>query len=172
MSMPPPLRKLVLTVHVVCSVGWLGAVVVFLALAGIALTSQDVQVVRGVYLVMEPAAWLALVPFACASLLSGVIQSLGTAWGLFCHYWVLFKLLMTAFSTAILLLYMTTFRLMASVVRSSDELGVLRNPSPVLHAGAALLILIVATALSVYKPRGLTRYGWRKQHEQRQTARS
>jgi hypothetical protein len=25
--------------------------------------------------------------------------------------------------------------------------------------------------LSVYKPRGLTRYGWRKQHQQRSTQR-
>jgi len=32
-------------------------------------------------------------------------------------------------------------------------------------AGAALLVLFVATAVSVYKPRGMTRYGWRKQQE-------
>ena len=37
----------------------------------------------------------------------------------------------------------------------------LRNPSPVAHAAAALLLLLVATALSVYKPRGMTRYGHR-----------
>jgi hypothetical protein len=34
-------------------------------------------------------------------------------------------------------------------------------------AGAALLVLLVATALSIYKPRGLTKYGWRKQRDQR-----
>jgi hypothetical protein len=34
-------------------------------------------------------------------------------------------------------------------------------------AAAALLVLLVATVLAVYKPRGLTRYGWRKQHEAR-----
>jgi hypothetical protein len=27
--------------------------------------------------------------------------------------------------------------------------------------------LIVATVLSVFKPRGMTRYGWRKQREER-----
>ena len=32
-------------------------------------------------------------------------------------------------------------------------------------AGGALLVLLVATAVSVYKPRGLTRYGWRKQQQ-------
>ncbi|HTE67943.1 MAG TPA: hypothetical protein VK942_04165, partial [Actinomycetes bacterium] len=47
------------------------------------------------------------------------------------------------------------------------DLGVVRTASPVLHAAAALLLLLVATGLAVYKPRGMTRYGQRKQHEQR-----
>jgi len=42
-----------------------------------------------------------------------------------------------------------------------------RTSSPVLHAAAALLLLLVATVLAVYKPRGMTRYGQRKQHEHR-----
>jgi hypothetical protein len=50
---------------------------------------------------------------------------------------------------------------------TSAGVQLLRDPSPVLHAGAALVLLLVATTLSVYKPRGLTRYGWRKQREQR-----
>ncbi len=78
-------RKLVLTTHITSSVGWLGAVVCFLALGVVGLTSEDAQTVRGVYLVMEPAAWWVLVPLAVMSLL---IQSLAGAWGLFKHYWV------------------------------------------------------------------------------------
>lgn len=31
--------------------------------------------------------------------------------------------------------------------------------SPVLHAGAALLVLALALGLSIYKPRGLTGFG-------------
>jgi hypothetical protein len=81
--MPTRLRKFALTAHVASSVGWLGAVVVFLALGVLALTSQDAQTVRGVYLVMEPAAWAVLVPLGFASLLTGIVQSLGTTWGLF-----------------------------------------------------------------------------------------
>ncbi|MDP9202749.1 MAG: hypothetical protein M3P26_12560, partial [Gemmatimonadota bacterium] len=50
---------------------------------------------------------------------------------------------------------------------SSDDLGVLRTPSVVLHSVLALLVLLVATTLAVYKPRGMTPYGRRKQHEQR-----
>ncbi len=54
MIMAPRLRTFALTAHVTSSVGWLGAVVVFLALASVGLTSQDAQTVRGAYLVMEP----------------------------------------------------------------------------------------------------------------------
>ena len=106
MTMTPGLRKFALTAHVTCSVGWIGAVVVFLALAVVGLASQDAQTVRGAYLVMEPAARFVLVPLAFASLLTGIVQSLGTTWGLFRHYWVLFKLLITVLVTIVLLSYM------------------------------------------------------------------
>ena len=168
MTMSPRFRKLTLTAHVTTTVGWLGAVVVFLALSIVGLTSQDAQTVRGAYLVMEPAAWFVLVPFAFASLLTGMVQALGTTWGLFRHYWVLFKFLMTVFVTIVLLIYMETFSFMAGVAANlSADLGVVRNASPMLHAALALLVLLVAVVLAVYKPRGVTRYGWRKQHEQR-----
>ena len=166
--MTPRLRKFALTAHVTSSVGWLGAVVVFLALAVVGLASQDAQTVRGAYLVMEPAAWLVLVPLAFASLFTGLVQSLGTTWGLFRHYWVVFKLLIVVFVTIVLLIYMETFGFMAGVAADpSADLGVVRNASPMIHAVLALLVLLVATVLAVYKPRGMTWYGWRKQHEQR-----
>ncbi len=173
MIMAPRLRKFALTAHVTSSVGWLGAVVVFLALAVVGLTSQDAQTVRGAYLVMEPAAWFVLVPLAFASLLTGIVQSLGTTWGLFRHYWVLFKFLITVFTTIVLLVYMETFSFMAGVAADpSADLGVVRNASPVLHAALGLLVLLVATVLAVYKPRGMTRYGRRKQQEERRNKES
>ena len=161
-------RKLALTAHVIASLGWLGAIVVFLALGVVGLTSQDPQTVRGVYIVMEPAAWSVLVPFAFSSLLTGVVSSVGTQWGLFRHYWIVVKLVITAFATIVLLVYMPTFRVMAE--RAADltvDLSVVRNVSPVLHATLALLTLLMPTLLSVYKPRGMTRYGWRQQGKQR-----
>lgn len=168
MVMSPRVRRFALTTHVTSSVGWLGAVGVFLALAIIGLTSEDAQTARGVHLVMEPAAWSVLLPLAFASLVTGIVQGLGTTWGLFQHYWVLFKLVITVFATLILLAYMETFRVMANVAGDPHtELDVVRNPSPVLHSVLALLVLLVATVLAIYKPRGLTPYGWRKQRAQR-----
>ena len=169
--MTPRLRKFALTAHVISSVGWLGAVAGFLALAVAGLTSQDAQMVRAAYLTMELTGWFVLLPLALASLLTGLVQSLGTKWGLLRHYWVLAKLFINVLATIVLLLYTQTLGYLAGVAAettlSGDDLGVLRSPSPVLHAGAALLLLLVATTLAVYKPRGMTGYGRRKQHEQR-----
>jgi hypothetical protein len=172
--MTPRIRKFALTAHVASSVGWLGAVAGFLALAVAGVTSQEAQTVRAAYLTMELIGWFVLVPFALASLLSGLVQSLGTTWGLVRHYWVLAKLLINIFATSVLLLYMQTLGSLqdaaAETTLPGGDLDTLRSPSAVLHAGAALVLLIVATTLAVYKPRGLTPYGQRKQYELRTTS--
>jgi hypothetical protein len=164
MRMTPGVRNFALTAHVVSSVGWLGAIVAFLALAVAGITSDDGQLVRAVYLASEPLTWFVIVPLAFASLLTGLVQALGTKWGLFRHYWVLFKLFINVFATVVLLMYTRTVGSLADVAAdSSTDLGELRGPTFVLHSGAALLFLLTATVLAVYKPRGMTRYGRRKQ---------
>jgi len=168
MATRPRLRKLVLTAHIVSSVGWLGAVAVTLALSVVGLTSQDGQVVRGVYLTLEQTGWTVLIPLALASLLTGLIQSLGTKWGLFRHYWIIVKLSINIFALIILLLYTQTLSALADVAAhpTTSDFSALRSPSPALHGGLGMLLLLVAAGLSVYKPRGMTAYGWRKQHQQ------
>lgn len=164
--MNPRLRKLTLTAHVTSSVGWLGAVAVFLVLAIVGLAGDDAQTVRGAYLAMEPIGWFVLVPLSFASLLTGLFQSLGTTWGLFRHYWVLFKLLINVVATVLLLVHMQVVGHVADAAAeaslSSDELFGMRVQL-LADAGAALVVLVAAVVLSVYKPRGLTRYGWRRQ---------
>jgi hypothetical protein len=171
MALTTRLRKLALTAHVVSSVGWLGAVTAFLALSIAGLTSQDPQTVQGAYLVMELTGRVVIVPLSLASLATGLVCSLGSAWGLFRHYRVLFKLAINLVATIVLLLYMQTLEhlgdVAAAMTLSGTGLRGLRDPSPVLHAAAALLLLLVATTLAIYKPRGMTRYGQRNQHRQR-----
>ena len=93
--MTPSLRKFALTTHLTSSVGWLGAVGGFLALAVAGLFSRDEQLVRAAYVSMELITWFVIVPLAFVSLLTGLIESLGTPWGLFRHYWILAKLVIT-----------------------------------------------------------------------------
>jgi hypothetical protein len=171
--MTPAVRRFTFTTHVTSSVGWLGAAVVFLALAVIGVTSDDERIVRGAYLVMAPAAWCVLVPLAHASLFSGIALSLGTTWGLFRHYWIVFKLAITAFATVILMVYMGTFRRMAGVAADPVvDLAAVQNVSPVVHAILALVLLLAATVLGVYKPFGMTAHGRRHHDEQRQAVSS
>ncbi len=164
--MRPRLRKLVLTAHIVSSVGWIGAVIAYLSLVFAALTSKDAQTVRAAILAME-LTYFVLVPLAFASLLTGVIQSLGTAWGLFRHYWIIFKLLLTVVATIVLLLNMQTVTSLADVAAATDGADVPGAGGQLLHAGIGLVVLLLATILAVYKPRGMTRHGQRKQHELR-----
>lgn len=170
MIMTPRLRKFALTVHVTSSVSTLGAVAGFLALAIAGLTSQDAQMVRAAYLAMELTAWFVILPLIFAALLSGLVQSLGTTWGLFRHYWVLVKFLLTVFVIVVLLLQMDGISYVAAVaaettLSNTDLLGLRRSIRT--HAAGGLLVLLMPVVLSLSKPRGLTRYGWRKQHEQR-----
>jgi hypothetical protein len=161
--MSPGARRVVLVAHVATSVGWLGAVLVFLGLAVIGVTSADAGTVRGVYLVMAPTGRYVLVPLAFASLLTGIVQSLGSRWGLLRHYWVLFKLLITVVATVVLLTYLATFDVLAAAAADQHtSLAAVRSASPVLHSVLALVALLAATVLAVYKPRGLTRYGQRR----------
>ena len=173
MMMPPLLRKSALIVHITCSVGWLGAVASFLALAVTGLTSQEQPVVLAAYVAMDLITTLIIVPLSLASTATGLIQSLGTPWGLFRHYWVVAKLVITIPSTLILLSHTRAIHAMGMAVAelpvASGDLRQLRVQLAV-TAGAAVLALLVTTILSVYKPRGLTPYGWRKQREQRSTA--
>lgn len=148
--------------HVTVSVGWVGAVLTFVAISVVGLTSDDATAVRGSYLVMDAAARLVLLPLALLSLVTGVVQSVGTAWGLLRHYWVVVKLLITVLATAVLLLYLRTFTAMAEAAADpAAGLDAVRDPSPLVHAVLALGLLLAATVLGVVKPRGLTRFGRR-----------
>jgi hypothetical protein len=168
--MPPGVHKLTLTAHVISSVGWFGAVAGFLALSIAGLASQNVQMVRAAYLAMELTGWYVIVPLSLVSFLTGLVLSLGTTWGLFRHYWVVAKIVMTIPAIALLLLHMQPISRMASIAADTtltgSDLGGLRIQL-VAYAGAAVVVLLVATVLSTYKPRGWTRYGWRKHQEQR-----
>lgn len=161
--MTPRLRKVVLTAHVTSSVGWLGAVLAYLALDITALTGRDVPTVRAVYVAMDLTIWYAIVPLALASVLVGLINAEGTRWGLFRHYWVLLKFLLTILATIVLLQGAQVVSDLANTAASIADPRVL--PGTLLHSVGGFLVLLVIAVLAIFKPRGMTRYGWRKQYE-------
>ncbi len=172
--MTPALNKLNFTAHVTTSVGWLGAVASFLVLSVAGLTSQDPGTVRGAYVAMNLIGEFLIVPLGLTALLTGLVQSLGTHWGLFRHYWVLVKFVLTFGATAVLLLHQFTAvaeaakRVSASAAEALPNVGQL-GVQLLADSGLAVLVLLVITTLGVYKPWGRTRYGQRKQQHERAT---
>jgi hypothetical protein len=168
MTMTTPIRRLTLTAHVIASVGWLGALAVFLAHALASVISEDEQMVRAAAIAMGLTAWFVILPLSLVSLITGVVQALGTAWGLLRHYWVVFKLLLTAVATLVLLLKLGPISYLADAATqtmfSREEFIGLRT-SLMVHAGGGLVMLLAAVVLAVYKPPGMTRYGLRGQRE-------
>ena len=170
--MTAKIRKLVLTGHIVLSVGWLGAVTGFRVLSIASLTSQKTEIVRGAYLSMNLIGWYAIVPLGFAALLTGLVQSLGTSWGLFRQYWTVIKFGLTVGAVFLLLVHQFGAIARLSQLALSLPPGVLPTFGSLetrilVKAGLAVVVLLVTTVLSVYKPWGFTRYGLRIQQQER-----
>jgi len=164
--MTPAVRKFALTTHVTASVGWAGAVAAFLGLALLGVLSVDAELVRASYIVLHPITWFVIVPFSIAASLTGIVQSLGTPWGLFRHYWLTVKVLLTGVASVVLLVHTQPIDQVAALaiqrLMTPDDLWRLRLQL-VGDASAALFVLFATTMLSVYRPWGLTPYGLRMQ---------
>jgi hypothetical protein len=167
LSMSPGVRKVALSVHIISSVGWIGAVVTYLALGISSLVSPDTQTVRAAWTAMDVTGWWAIVPLAIAALLTGLVMSLGTPWGLCRHYWTVISLILTVICTAVLLEHMPGVSSIASMAPQMDVAQLRALRGDLMHPGVGLLILLVIAVLNIYKPAGVTPYGWRKQREQR-----
>ena len=165
MMLRPPLRKLALAVHLTCSVGWIGAVVAYVALGLAATTSVDDQVIRGAWISMELVGWSVLVPLALGSLLTGLVMALGTRWGLFRYYWVLFAFALTFLANIVLLLHMPSVSAQADMAQTLTGPELQQLGGDLFHAVLALVLLLLIQVLNIYKPPGMTRYGWRRRRD-------
>ena len=172
--MTPALRRFTITANVAVSVGWLGAVAAFLVLSIAGLASRDAEVVRGAYLSMDLISRFVIIPMCLAALATGLLQALGTPWGLFRYYWIVIKFGLAIFATIALVIHQ--FAVMAVAAKRvlgaaaetlfSAEFGPLKTEL-VRAPSLSIVLLLVVTTLGVYKPWGLTRYGQRKQQERR-----
>ncbi len=155
MNLPPPWRKLLLTVHVATSVSVLGTDLALLVLGISSVRGADPQTIYpAAHLV---ATWL-LAPLAALALGTGVLLGLLTQWGLLKYWWVTIKLALTAILTGVILLVLVPrLGVAADAATALDPrpfTDAERLPLAVAPAaGVTLLILMVV--LAIYKP------GWR-----------
>jgi len=160
-------RKFALAAHLTFAVGWIGTVVAYLVLGVAAAASDDPQTIRSAWIAMELVGWYVIVPLAVTSLLTGLLMAAGTTWGLFRHYWVVCSLALTTFATAVVVLHMPTVSSTADVAREADAAHLQSLESDLAHPGIGLVVLLAILVLNVYKPKGLTPHGQRRQREQR-----
>ena len=172
--MPPALRKGMLALHLTCSLGWLGAVVAYLVLDVTVSTSDDVVAVRSAWFAMGQVTSAVIVPLAAAALVTGLVMSLGTKWGLFRHWWVLISLALTVVALLVLWSQAGLIKGVADLAADTQvaDSRLLAVPGTLPHSLGGLLVLVVIQVLNVYKPQGLTPYGWRKEQERRAGATS
>src|SRR5436190_2032990 len=162
-----PLCKLVLTAHIVVSVGWLGIVVAKLALGLAAAAAGEPGPAISLYRSMSVIDRF-FPPAAIATIATGVLLSLGTKWGLFRYYWVVVKLVLTVAvpATAIPIVDGLVQRSIAAssepLVPESAILGMAAAPAILIAlTGAHALMLGAAAVISVFKPWGKTWLGRR-----------
>ncbi|MEV8317904.1 DUF2269 domain-containing protein [Streptomyces sp. NPDC059900] len=168
MKLSRPARRATLVVHVTAAAGWLGLTLGLLALAVAAITTGSAATTEAAARSMKLFAdWLVL-PLALLTLLSGLLLSLGTPWGLARHRWVYVKFWLTLATTAA-----SAFALRPGL---NDTVAAVSAGSPVadptgLIAGpvVSLSAYLFMTVISLLKPWGLTRRG-RKQRDQKMRA--
>jgi hypothetical protein len=136
-------RNVVLTIHIVVSVGLLGDSAGFLAVAIRRALSDDPAFVDASHNLLGTFALFFGIPLSFLTLLTGIALGLGTRWGVLRYPWVIAKLV----------LIVTVIVVGATILRPvlADD----GNPSSTpLIIGAAydVAALSVATALGVFKP--------------------
>ncbi|WP_460666769.1 DUF2269 domain-containing protein [Kribbella swartbergensis] len=133
----------------------------YLAIGVSAAVTSDELTIRSAWVAMEIIGWYALVPLAVVTVVTGVMMSLITPWGLFQHYWVVVSLLFTVISTIVLILHMPDVSSATAVARAGTSADVAHLGSDLAHPSIGLAILLVVAVLNTYKPKGMTRRGQR-----------
>ncbi|WP_367137050.1 hypothetical protein [Saccharothrix sp. HUAS TT1] len=146
--MRPGARKTWLLLHVISSVGWLGVTIGMLVLALAAFDAPQL------YQAMSLLGDLVVLPLALAALVTGVVLSVGTRWGLVKHRWVLVK-----FALTVVAVVATTFSLRSGLHEAADGVVGTAGGDVLAAACVSLALYTFNTALSVFKPWGRTRWG-------------
>jgi hypothetical protein len=157
-------RKAVLYLHVVTSAGLIGAVALFLVFATAGLGAADVQEARAAYWGAGIAARLIILPLALIGVLSGIVVAVVSRWGLLRHHWVAAKLWLSLFTVAVLVLHLGPVVAMADLSWHHDLMpddAIPARRQLVIASAGGMVVLLGIAVLSVFKPKGMTRRGWR-----------
>jgi hypothetical protein len=153
-------RRALLVVHVAASAAWLGLTLGLLALALTAATTESAPMIEAACRSMKVFTDWLVIPVALLTLLSGLVLSLGTKWGLARHHWVLTKFWLTLVTITASVFALrpgvnAAVETVASGSPPADPLDLVMGPVVSFSA------YVFMTVISVLKPWGLTRRGRR-----------
>lgn len=152
-------RRLTVVVHSVASALWLGLTIGLLALGIRAYTSGSPDVLTFAYRAMDVFGDYLLIPVSLATLISGVVLSLGTPWGLIRYKWVAWKFVLTLITVGLVAFSLTPG------LSDAAATAVAGRPVPnidlIVAPSVATSTYVFMWVLSILKPWGPTPYGRR-----------
>ncbi|MFI9453272.1 hypothetical protein [Amycolatopsis sp. NPDC052450] len=165
MTFTPRWRKLVLVAHVVSSLGWLGITMVNAVLTFTSVFTEDARRQHGAILMMDQIGGYLLLPVSLTALISGIVLSVGTKWGLIRYKWVAIKLVLTLVAAGLTLFSLLPgIRELAAAAESTMDgafVAAGRRVDGFYPIIVSTTMYVTMTFLSVYKPGGKTPYGRR-----------
>lgn len=161
-------RRVLVTLHVALSVGWLGASMVMLTLAVAARTGQPAEQTRGVYWAMHLVADVLLIPLSLSVLLIGVLVAVTSPWGLLRYWWVTIKLIATCAAVTLSLLALPALTSVAyrDAIRHAMAAEHSAGNRLIIAGSVSVVLYLSLTAVSVLKPWGRTARGRRHASQQ------
>jgi len=144
--LPRPLRRPLLTLHIVASVGLLGAVSASLAIAVRAATTDDAALADAAYDLLAMSSAVFGIPLSVVALGTGLAMAIGGPWSVLRTPWVTAKLVLLAS-------VMLNGALILSPALDTVRAGGADLGGRIVASTAwGVLALAAATALSVYRP--------------------
>jgi hypothetical protein len=159
--MKPTGRRVWLVLHVSLSVGWLGGSYAMLVMGAVALSSTGKPLRPATYDLLHISDTAIMIPGSLGALVTGLVLALYTKWRVLHHWWVVTKLVLTIFAMAFGYAYTAQGVKAALAATLADPGADVGSLEPGLLAGSVvmLVVLFLATVLSVVKPWGRTRWG-------------
>lgn len=154
-------KRWLLSLHLLFSAILFGNSVIFLVLSIAAAVTNDENVLKSSYTSMHIMATSSVRASTIGTVVTGIMLSLWTKWGLFKFYWIILKEILTIVSIGLGIIGFYLWTLEAFSITSTKGLNALQNPVFIenryqLFIGIILQIISLAImiVISVFKPWG------------------
>jgi hypothetical protein len=154
-------RRWLLSAHIIFTIAWLGTAFGFIVLGITAVNASDDATLKAAYLMMETLHDTLLWSSALGVLVTGILLSVLTQWGLFRFYWIIVKEFFTVICMGLGMFGLKGWTASVVALTNAEGLGALHNPQYILDHRLLFLGIVFETIalssmviISVFKPWG------------------